>query len=650
MIWPFKNKNKPEEKRNYSIAYRVQPGQPVYSNWTVLKATKEGYKASPWVYRAVFVIAKSIASVPWYVCDENGERVEGHHLNQLFRFPNPAISRQDVFELIASWLGLAGNSYLIKNIVGGRTTELWPVSPDRLKPVAGRAMDEWCAGYALDESSSVSYLPEQVIHHKFFNPANPLLGIAPLEAVGKAVDADIAMQNFNAATMQSRGVIDGVFTFEREFVNQNDADAVSDRIKEKYGEKRGFLVLGSNAKYQRLGMTQAEMDFNESRRSTRDEILLAFGVPPQLVGVTEASTYNNYQTSQLIFWSSTVIPWLDDIEDGFNFSFRNELQENQYIKYDLSAVQAIQDAQLDRSETAKNLSEMGVPFEQINRLFEFGVDEYPGWDMPIVKSGNQQTEQRSHNIIIMDDLAHEIRTLNSDISENERKFIRLLSDQKNRVFNILDKVNSIEALKEYNFEDIISSDADAWERTLSGIFLNDSIKYGKQVKISGKRSIEAREDLTSSISQEIANYLVEEGVILREKSLIDAATVDTILTKIAQGTMAGMAINDLQTSILDSGIFSPERALRISRTVTGSAQMTGQYFGAKIGGAQRKVWRTAGHHVRRAHTERENETREINERFTPKYGATVGPMYPMDVNMPASDRINCRCSLSYFTE
>jgi len=649
MIWHFK-KQKQIEQRNYSVAWPITPGQPIYSNWSVQKATKEGYKASPWVYRAVFLIAKSIASVPWYVVDDEGERVESHHLNQLFRYPNPSISRQDVFELIASWLGLAGNSYLIKNIVGGRTTELWPVSPDRMRPVSGYSIQDWCAGYALDNSSSVSYQPEDIVHHKFFNPANPLLGISPLEAVGKAVDADVAMQDFNAATMQSRGVIDGVFTFEREFTNQNDADAVSDRIKEKYGEKRGFLVLGSNAKYQRLGMTQAEMDFNESRRSTRDEILLAFGVPPQLVGVTEASTYNNFQTSQLIFWASTVIPWLDDICDGFNFSLQNELQENQRISYDLSSVQAIKEAQLDRSETAKNLSDMGVPFDQINRLFQFGVDEYPGWDMPIAKSGNQNQEQRSHDIIIMDDLAHEIRMLNSDISDNERKFIKLLSNQKSRIFNVMDKYQSIRQLSDIDFNDLIASDEAQWEKTLSGIFLNDAIKYGKQVKISGKRSIEPREDLISQISQEIANYLVAEGVILREKSLIDAATVDIILTKISQGTMAGLSINDLQTAILDSGVFSPERALRISRTVTGSAQMTGQYFGAKAGGAERKVWRTAGHNVRRQHTERDNESRAINERFSPKFGAVVGPMYPMDVNMPASDRINCRCSLSYFTE
>lgn len=371
-----------EEQRNMAVAVvqKTQSVNPIYTNWTIQKSVKEGYKKNAWVYRSVYLKAKAASSIPWYVVDKNKKKIENHHLTKLLEFPNPFISRQDLFELVVSWLELAGNSYLLKLIAAKKTTELWPISPDRLNPIPTKDPMNWMEGYALDKSKVSTYPPEEVIHHKYFNPANPLLGIAPLEASARAVDIDNSQADFNKSAAQNRGIVDGVFTFDRKFNDQSETDAISDKLNERHRGKKTFGVLGSNAKYIRTALTPAEMDFISSRKANREEIFIAFGVPPVYAGVMDGATMNNYKTSELVFWFGTMLFLLDDLKDTFNFSFRDELKEGERIVHDVSDVPAIREAMLAKAKTAKLLSEMGVPFEQINKVFSFGFEEYEGWD------------------------------------------------------------------------------------------------------------------------------------------------------------------------------------------------------------------------------------------------------------------------------
>jgi HK97 family phage portal protein len=378
-------------RRNLAVSdiYQISTGLPVFSNFTVSKAVKDGYQASPTVYRAVTLITKSASSVPWIVVDEEGEPLPDHPLTRLFQAPNPHISRQDLFELLISWILLTGNSYCKKTKVGQTTAELWPISPDRIKVKPSKNVEEWLQGYILDQDKQVTYEPNELVHFKAFNPANPLLGIGPLEAVGKTVDVDVDQQKWNKAAMQNRGVLDGIISLDRDLDSQEDADILSDKLNESLsGAKnaRRLRVLGSNAKYLRTAATPIEMDFSESRKENRNEIFITFGVPPQYAGVQESSTYNNYQTSELIFWISTVLPLLDDMSDTFTFSFRDELKPGQRVTYNRTGVQALRRALEERAKVANYLFRMGVPFDQINSLFQFGVEEYDGWEKSYVSS------------------------------------------------------------------------------------------------------------------------------------------------------------------------------------------------------------------------------------------------------------------------
>jgi len=375
-----------------SDMWAISTGQPVYSKFTVAKAVSDGYKINPTVYRAIYLITKAASSVPWMVYNEDNEPIPEHNLSKMFKFPNPHISRQDLFELVFSWLELAGNAYLKKVKTGSSTKELWPISPDRMGVVPSKDIEEWMLGYSLDSSTRVDFQPEEIVHLMFFNPANPLLGISPLEAVSKTVDTDGDQQDWNKSAMQNRGVLDGILALDREFVNQEDADLMSEKINESFTGPRNarrIKVLGSNAKYFAIAATPVEMDFANSRKENRNEIFTTFGVPPQYAGAQESSTYNNYQTSELIFWTGTILPLLDDVADAFTFNFRDELTETESIGYDRSRIQSMRRALEERVKVAKVMFTMGVPYAEINRIFQFGVEEFEGWDKSYVTMGQE---------------------------------------------------------------------------------------------------------------------------------------------------------------------------------------------------------------------------------------------------------------------
>jgi len=380
------------------IDYRTP--EATWSSWTTKKAVSDGYKVSGWVYRAVSMIAKHTSSIPWIVEDANGTPISGHPVALLLENPNPEFSRQGFFELMVSWQQLSGLAYAKKVVVGDRVTELWPISPDRLSPIASQSTSRMIDGYEeLDQKGvqkkSSEFTSDNTIAFRYTDPSDPIRGIGPLQVAAKAVDVDIEQLNWNKSAMQNRGILDGVFTFDKT-LDATAYDTIKQKVKElfgggsKGGNARDIGVIGSNAKYQRLSLTPAEMDFIVSRRFNREEIFIIFGVPPQLAGVQDAATYNNYATSMRIFWELTLIPILDDLKDSLNFHFSDELDSGLSINFDVSGVPSLKQNHREKAEISRIYHNMGVPVKSLNEMFTLGVPEYEGWDLSslIVNAGN----------------------------------------------------------------------------------------------------------------------------------------------------------------------------------------------------------------------------------------------------------------------
>lgn len=625
-----------------------------WRDWSINNAVKDGYIESGWVYRAISMIARTAASVPWVVFDPEGKITLDHQLTPVLARPNPIVSRQDMMELLVAWLMLSGESYVKKayDSSGKRTLGLWPISPDRIAPIASPESDMLVGSYEIINEKgarvrSEDYNVDNIIQLKLLDPSNPIRGISPLQAAAKAVDTDNEQKAWNKAAMQNRGVLDGFFSFDRD-IDQSTFDLLKRVIKERFsGSKRAREpgIIGSAAKYQQLSLSPVEMDFLESRRFNREEIFIIFGVPPQLAGSQDNATYNNYSESLRIFWQNTIIPLLDDVKDTFNHSFNSELGIGYNIGFDLSSVEALRDNEEQKAKTAKLYYDMGVPVSELNRRFNLGIEQYEGWDVSSPKPqapadqlpvdiGTAGVQNRSEIIRFeVRNVEQEINLKNKLAEEKYQPIIfKLLTKQKEKVFNALESgANWVIALESVNGD---------WEDELNALYSDVALRFYHTIKIE-HRAVETNQNILDSIQAAI----IEQSVILETISAINKTTTAIITDQAANAAIEGMTVQAVKDAIMDAGAFSSERALRIARTETGTASSIGQLTSAHNSGATHKTWHTSGFEVRTIHQNRSGETVEINQRFSSQNGSS--PRYPCDPNASAGDRINCRCSMTF---
>lgn len=655
------------EQRNLaqSSSFLSQMKLAEWTSWTVQKTTAEGIRASGWVYLAIKMISDAIASVPVVVYNPNGKVEWNHSLTKLFAKPHPDFSRADLMRLMAAWTQLTGTAYLRK-VAGAKsqTRELWPVSPDRIAPVASPENGFLLGGYEiqLNGSRSISsdYTRDSVVRICLADPANPLLGISPLMAASRAVDIDRGQQDWNKSLLQNRGNPDIAISMKGDLTD-NQKQSIMKSIMSKF---RGVanagrpLVLSGDTTITRLGLTQAEMDFLASRKWNRDEILAIFGVPAQLAGAMESSSFNNFAEAKRIFWINTVLPLLGLIIDAFNSSLHAELSDGYYLGPDLSGVDALSDSQDAKLDRAGKLYKMGVPVSIINERLELGIAQYEGWDKSFGGHSSQAAlpaEDRSTPALEMRGMQNwslmptELRNIDKEIDRREemaQKYLKpafesMLDEQRVLVFGLIEESDDLDDL-----------DAELHaisERHIKGIrqlAMETAVDAGKAVVVAKKRStaapVEFRDD--SNVALRIASLLTAEQVIEMELGFLNASSVEILTALIADSRASNETVQQLKNRLTKRGHFGPERALRVARTLTGAVSSVGQIASAEEVGAQKKIWNTSGG-ARDGHAARAGEVRSIDARFSSKYGGS--PRWPLDSSTTTKDRVNCRCSLSF---
>lgn len=571
---------------------------------------------------------------------------------------------------MVTWRLITGRAHLLKS--PGSSPSLWPVSPDRISPILSKENDMLITGYAEmgadgTQSTKERYRAEQIISFIAADPSNPAEGFGPLEAACRVVDTEVEQTSWNKAAMQNRGVLDGFLSF-KEALEPEQIDAIEETLETKWtGSKnaRRIGVIGSEASYVRIGSTPAEMDFTESRKALRDEMLAAFGVPSQLANAQESATYNNFQVANLMLWQMTVIPILVSMADQYTHEFDADageplnkslhLKDGEMIEADLSKVSALQADMTERADAAEKLSRAGYPRNQVNKVLGLGFEEFEGWETPYIATTaaqaaapvpTQAPAPESDDKPEPPKRAYELRAYRDHEAEataRENLAAKLATDE-------------LAPILEAQGDAILKAVADnATQLTLQTIIISYRAQMREALKTiyvtaatSGADNVTVKTRASDEVEQAILDALAAEGIILREMALIEASTIRQILEQVLNGRETEQTINQIQQAITDLGTFSPDRALRIARTTVGSAQSFGQLEAARAAGATVKVWATSLTNARDLHSTRDNEEAPIDGRFTQHPGNNgVSPRFPLDPDLGPEDRINCRCALTF---
>ncbi|NGM49436.1 phage portal protein [Caulobacter sp. 602-2] len=313
----FARRRAPEIKdsRAARLVALTSGGRPQWTPRDYGALASEGFAKNPVAYRCVRMIAEAAAAVPLAVFHD-GRRSDAHPLARLLARPNPEQGGPDLMEAFFGHLQVAGNGYL--EAAGEGPSELYALRPDRMAVVPGPR--GWPAAYDYQAGGRTArigrdadgWLP--VLHIKLFNPTSDHYGASPLEAAAFAIDVHNASGAWNKGLLDNAARPSGALVY-----GGRDGDRLSEeqfeRLKaELAGAHAGAdnagrpLLLEGGLEWKPMSLTPADLDFVEGKHAAAREIALAFGVPPQLLGIPGDNTYANYREANGAFWRHTVAP------------------------------------------------------------------------------------------------------------------------------------------------------------------------------------------------------------------------------------------------------------------------------------------------------------------------------------------------------
>jgi len=643
-----------------------QSGRPIYSDWTTENAILSGLKSSNWVYACISKKADAVASVSWLVERRVGnewKRDADHPLEILLQKANPFMSGQNLFERLVYHLDLGGNGLWYVILADGKPYELYPLHPDRIKPVPNK--DGWIEyyEYKIDAGDPKKLDPRLVVHFMYPDPASVFWGMAPLQTVARAVDTDNEAVDWNKASLQNRAVTSGVFTTPPEaIVTQDQYDTLKAQIWDQHVGSANtgapWIVTGG-ATWTPMGMTPQEMDFLESRKFHVSEIAAVFGVPVVLLSA-ERTTYNNMTVARRIFWEDTIVPLLSSVQEVLNLSLTRWWDPNisdmtkppqLRVRYDLSNVPAMREGLNEKVAAATALYNMGVPFNSINQRLNLGFDPIPGGDEPKPSFG------------FMSDKPHEVKAF----TEEEKTTLWKARDSTRRQWEGKLTETVAERFKEESknviaaYEESGESGALAaviaqkkdWEVLLKGAYMAiiEFFATRSATRLVGKsQGPTERKFVFDPFAANVQTWIA--AVAARKITRMLATTQDAIAREISRGMSEELTSAQIAKRIQDKydswrglgdSAMTEYRSVMIARTETGGAANFGNREGAaQTGLPLTKTWISSrDSRVRDSHDSMDGETRMFNEPYS------NGLMYPGDQGGSAGEVINCRCVEEY---
>lgn len=324
-------------------------GRPKWTPRDYGNLAREGFARNAVAYRCVRMIAEACAATPLVVFVD-GVRDDGHPVAQLLRKPNPEQSGAEWLEGVYGALQTAGNAY-VEAVGEEEPDELWSLRPDRVQVVPGRAGWPDAYEYSVGGRSvrigrkADGWMP--VMQLKLWNPTDDHYGFSPLEAAASAIDVHNASGAWNKALLDNAARPSGALVFKGAD-GERLTEAQFAMLKAELGEAHAGagnagrpMVLEGGLDWKPMSMSPADMDFIAGKHAAAREIALAFGVPPQLLGIPGDATYANYREANAAFWRGTVVP-LARKTAGALSGWLGGRFENVRIEPDLDAVAALQ--------------------------------------------------------------------------------------------------------------------------------------------------------------------------------------------------------------------------------------------------------------------------------------------------------------------
>lgn len=382
------------------------------------------YKDLAWINAPVNAIKTAIGALNiklYKVTNEGGskaerEQIDNHPILNLLARPNRDMTRNQLLQRLVVYRVMAGEAYwevvhdtldlAAKPVTKGkkskkgkkakvtkktlkRPSELWPIRPDRLTPVPrkdGKGIQRYdfqTKAYSRDKKSLA---PDEVIPFIAFDPLDDWRGMGTFDPSADEAILDGQMLNYIGSFFH-KGTVEGILSTEQRLTTPDINMMVSMLEKRRQDDDRSVLIMGKGIKYDSMGKTPQEADFQTGRKDNRRTFLSVAGVPQSRVGMIEDIKYDNYALQEQAFNANTIIPLSQEIAAALTLylvpqypDLKADLANNisHVIAFDIEDL-----LREDKNEHTKRLiTEVNTGLKTPNEAREeLDLDEYPGGNL-----------------------------------------------------------------------------------------------------------------------------------------------------------------------------------------------------------------------------------------------------------------------------
>ena len=383
--------------------FRVKAGSgPLYNAFHGINTNKDrpytddpadlarAYAVAAWAYKAIKVRAEAVSVVELKLFEEDGTEIDDHALVELLKEPGTgAISFTDLMRDTESAYGIWGRAFwLIERglpYTSGVTGALglqW-LNPQTIEVQSNR---HGITGFKQTLGAQTqTFMPQDVIYFRNFDPNNDLGGLSPLSVVLSEVNAEVNAARYVAGFFANDARPSGLLTTDQHMPDAEIERAIKwwEKLFKGVTERWKTGVLGGGLKYQQISTDMKDISMPSLREEDRRAILAVYGVPPTLAGAWEAANYATAKEQKASFYEDTIIPQLLYYAGVLNWHLLPQYPDltarNARLGFAINEIEAIQEGEDDRAARVGDLYEKGIVTLNEAR-FELGLDPVPDGD------------------------------------------------------------------------------------------------------------------------------------------------------------------------------------------------------------------------------------------------------------------------------
>ena len=629
-VFNFRKKTKSWSGNRYNDVFeRLNSELQQFYNPNSIRDGSEAYRRVSAVYACVQVISRAVAACPMVLLDESENVLQSKGWDDWSREPFPGMSQYQWVSRVVGQMLMTGGCRLVQ-VFPDRTDLLLPVNLNLCRPKDTNDYPVKTYVYNGEDLPA-----ERVVEILLPDPTQYLDSFSPVEVSASG------WQTAYAGMLHLRNMLEkGAFI--PQLVRDRNISATPEEYQRKLAVLKqlysGASQSGSLALVEgdidilKFGYSLVDLAITEVLGKTKEEIMMAMGVPPALLADSE-SRYANYREQIRIFYEWTLSPIWRMIEAALNRRFVKQFAPSGWVWFDSRESWIVKELMQTEMATLDTAVKSGILTinEARQRLSLPPVEYGDRWWIPIslvpVESGNSESQQPGKSFdLAVKALASLVkgrekrgsssrwvtpevrgiiwRNFSRNLASFERRYAKEMSgwltDIRDEIVRSVKRSEGKSA--EYDRQKAIEKGASKRLSILMAAFRfgaetgQDEVNFGKSLS---RKDYEFTTEVMNILKQRARHWaqLTENEIFLEVQDVL------------GQAVREGLTVQQIIDALKESSVFSDARAERIARTEVIGSLNEGKLAGYKGTGLVRmKEWlATQDDRTRDAHLDADGE-------------------------------------------